>query len=136
MERELKDLSAEERLKQRNEKAPPILDGLLDYLNRQKSLTPEKTKLGRAMTYLSNQWANLQVFLKNGNVPLSNNGVENCIRPFAVGRRAWLFSTSAKGAEASAILYSLAASAKASGVQAHDYFEYLLDQVKRPTNRS
>lgn len=54
--------------------------------------------------------------------PPDNNRAENAIRPFVVGRKNWLFSDSEKGAEASAILYSLAATACANGLTVEGYF--------------
>ena len=42
------------------------------------------------MTYLANQWDTLVVFLTDGRAALSNNHMENHIRPFAVGRKNWL----------------------------------------------
>ena len=53
---------------------------------------------------------------------MDNNRAENAIRPFVVGRKNWLFSTSPKGAKASAIIYSLAATAVANGLNAEEYF--------------
>ena len=58
----------------------------------------------------------------NGSIPVANNRAENAIRPFVVGRKNWLFSTSPKGAKASAIIYSLAATAVANGLNVETYF--------------
>ena len=58
----------------------------------------------------------------NGSIPVDNNRAENAIRPFVVGRKNWLFSTSPKGAKASAIIYSLAATAVANGLNVETYF--------------
>ena len=64
------------------------------------------------MTYLHNQWENLIVYITDGQLRLSNILAENAIRPFAVGRRAWLFADTPAGADASAIHYSLIETAK------------------------
>lgn len=58
----------------------------------------------------------------NGSIPVDNNRAENAIRPFVVGRKNWLFSTSPKGAKASAIIYSLAATAVTNGLNTEAYF--------------
>jgi hypothetical protein len=134
LEREWRDFSDSERLKNRKTNSVPVLDKLWSLLNEHRALTPPNTKLGRAMTYLVNQWDVLQSFLKHGGIPLSNNWVENCIRPFAVGRRAWLFSATAAGAKASAIHYSLAVSAKVNELRADTYFEYVLDALVSDPN--
>ena len=62
---------------------------------------------------------------RNGSIPVDNNRAENAIRPFVVGRKNWLFSTSPKGAKASAIIYSLAATAVANGPNVEAYFTVL-----------
>ena len=75
------------------------------------------------MRYSLNQKQQLMAFLDHGDVPISNNLAENAIRPFVVGRKNWLFCDSVKGAESSAIVYSLVETAKANGI---DPYEYLL----------
>jgi len=68
---------------------------------------PPKSLLGKALHYLNNQWAKLTVFLNDGIIPLDNNAAENAIRPFVLGRKNWLFSTSQAGVKASASIYSI-----------------------------
>ena len=63
--------------------------------------------------------------LEDGNIPVDNNRAENAIRPFVVGRKNWLFANSVKGAKASAIIYSLAATATANGLNVEEYFTRL-----------
>jgi IS5 family transposase len=100
-----------------------------------KSVAPKATpesKLGRAIAYTLGQWPKLCVFLTHGDVPMTNNRVENAIRPFVVGRKGWLFSDTVKGTVASANLYSLVETAKANGVEPHMYltFVWLLEQKR------
>ena len=64
------------------------------------------------MTYLNNQWAKLNVYVTDGQLSISNILAENAIRPFAIGRKAWLFSYTSTGAYASAVYYSLIETAK------------------------
>jgi len=59
------------------------------------------------MTYISNQWKKLTVYCTNGELNISNILAENAIRPFVIGRKAWLFSDTPASARASAIHYSL-----------------------------
>ena len=68
----------------------------------------------------------LCTFLDHGEVEISNNQVENAIRPFVVGRKGWLFSDTPEGAEASAVIYSLMETAKANGLRLEDYILHLL----------
>ena len=99
----------------------PILEEYFCWLN---TLNPEKgSKLYDAVTYAQNQKASLIEFVFHGEVPISNNLAENAIRPFTLGRKNWLFCDSVKGAEASAVVYSLVETAKANDV---DPYEYLL----------
>ena len=83
----------------------PVLEEYFCWVN---TLNPEKgSKLAEAVTYAKNQKAALTAFVEHGDVPISNNLAENAIRPFAVGRKNWLFCDTVKGAESSAIVYSL-----------------------------
>ena len=71
-------------------------------------------------------FTNLCAFLEHGDIKISNNQVENAIRPFVIGRKGWLFDDTPQGAEASAIIYSLMETAKANNLQLDDYLLYLL----------
>ena len=82
---------------------------------------PKQSLTGQAIRYLANQWSKLIRFLDDGKIPLHNNFVENTIRPFALGRKNWLFSDGEAGAEASAILYSLLVTAKINGLNPREY---------------
>jgi len=78
------------------------------------------------VTYAKNQRVALCAFTDHGEVPISNNLAENAIRPFAVGRKNWLFCDTAKGAESSAIVYSMVETAKANGIDPYDYLLYAM----------
>ena len=79
------------------------------------------SKLAKAVQYALNEKRYLYGFLDDPGIEISNNRAENAIRPFVVGRKNWLFSDSPKGAEASAMLYSLLVSAKMNGLNAEEY---------------
>ncbi len=87
-----------------------------------------KSKLARAISYALNEKGYLYTFLENGNVPLDNNRAENAIHPFAVGRKNWLFSNTAKGADCSAALYSIVSTAQANELDAEKYMTELFRQ--------
>jgi transposase len=87
---------------------------------------PKDGLTGKAMTYLSNQWDKLMVYCSNGEWSISNILAENAIRPFVIGRKAWLFSDTPKGAQASAIHYSLIETAKANGLEPYEYLNQVL----------
>lgn len=118
-----KPLTATEKHEQRQERLKPVLDGLFAWLN--EIPVSGGTKLARAVQYCLNEKQYLCRCLENGNIPVDNNRAENAIRPFVVGRKNWLFANSVKGAEASAVVYSLAATAVANGLNVEEYFTEL-----------
>lgn len=87
--------------------------------------------LGEALHYLSSQWANLERFVTIGHLPIANNGCENSIRLFVIGRRNWLFADTVAGANASANLYSLLETCKVNGVDGYQYLRSLLVALPR-----
>ena len=123
LERQFEGLTAEERLIQRKEKSGPVLEAYWKWLYT----IPRPTgKLKDAVTYAQNQKAHLSAFLEHGEIEISNNQVENAIRPFVVGRKGWLFADTPQGAEASAIIYSLMETTKANNLRLDDYLLHLL----------
>jgi hypothetical protein len=82
---------------------------------------PAKSLTGKALHYLKNQWSQLTRFLNDPRLPIHNNYLERQIRPFAVGRKAWLFSDTVDGANASATLYTLLNTAKENGLNPYAY---------------
>ena len=123
LEQTFEKLSAEERLIQRKEKSAPVLEAYWKWLY---TLPRPTGKLKDAVTYAQNQKAHLSAFLEHGEIEISNNQVENAIRPFVVGRKGWLFADTPQGAEASAIIYSLMETAKANSLRLDDYLLHLL----------
>lgn len=89
--------------------------------------------LGEALHYLHAQWPKLIRFLDNGAWPLDSNPVENAIRPFVVGRKAWLFADTLGGANASANLYSLIETARANGIEPYRYLVALFKRLPLAT---
>ncbi len=73
------------------------------------------------LAYLDKNWDKLAVYLTDGRLHIDNNPVENAIRPFAIGRKNWLFSDSQRGAKASAMMYSLIETAKANDLEPYAY---------------
>ncbi|MFT6331024.1 MAG: hypothetical protein ACJAYN_002973 [Bermanella sp.] len=81
------------------------------------------------MTYLHNQWGKLIVYCTDGQLRISNIMAENAIRPFAVGRRAWLFADTPAGANASAAHYSLIQTAKLHGLEPYAYLNAIFKAI-------
>jgi transposase len=122
------DSKAREQL--RNEKAIPILASFKQWLDHYLTKTPEQGKIGQAIRYCLSNWTKLNSYLKDGRVEIDNNLIENAIRPFALGRKNWLFSGSPTGAKASAILYSLIETCKANNVEPYKYFCAILNRIR------
>ena len=114
--------------KTRNEHRQNVVRPLLEeYFCWLKTIHPEKgSKLEVAVRYSLNQAQQLTAFLDAPEIPISNNLAENAIRPFVVGRKNWLFCDSVKGAESSAIVYSIVETAKANNLEPYDYLLMVL----------
>ena len=124
IEKELKDLSPEERKLKRLELEKPVLDAFWCWAESLNTL--KGSALGKAVTYAINQKPYMENYLLDGRCSLSNNAAENAIRPFTVGRKNWLFADSPKGADASATVYSIIETAKANNLNVYTYLQYLL----------
>lgn len=92
-----------------------------------------REKLSICALYLDRQWPKLIRYLDDGRIPLDTNLVENAIRPFAVGRKNWLFADTVGGAEASANLYSVIQTAKANGLEPFAYLCHLFAELPKAT---
>lgn len=130
-EGKLKDLKTEERLKQRQLVIKPLVDALFAYAKQHQVPVGTQGKLARAVTYLLNQEKHLRVFLENGEVPMDNNASERAIRGFCIGRKNWQLIDTIRGAENSAIIYSIAETAKANDLKPYEYFEHLLTEIPK-----
>lgn len=126
--KELK-LSPDERKKLRQKEAVPILNNFFEWLSQSKSQVPPESKIGKAIAYTLGQWPHLINYVNYGEVEADTNGVENQIRPFAVGRRNWLFVGHEESAQIGALFYSLIQSAKLNDINPRVYLHYLLTQV-------
>ena len=114
----------------RQKKAKPILEGLYSYIKQQEQLTLSNSPIHKALTYFINQYKYLKNYLKSGILDIDNNKTENAIRPFAVGRKNWLFVSDEQGGTASATIYSLIESAKLNKLHTEKYLKYLFDNIK------
>ena len=128
-EAKLKDLSSKERLAQRQVVIRPLVDALFVYLKQKREQIVVKGKLEAAFTYLLNQEKYLRVFLQDGDVPMDNNASERAIRGFCIGKKNWEVIDTINGAKASAVIYSIAETAKANNLKPYEYFEYLLTVI-------
>lgn len=129
IEEQIKDLSVEEKTTKRQSLSTPILDELKAWLDKNITRIAKDGLTWKAMNYMLNQWDYLIGYCRDGKLHISNALAENAIRPFAVGRRNWLFSDTSRGARASAACYTLIQTAKENGLEPHGYIKYLLDHI-------
>ena len=131
IEKQIKELTAEQRYLIRLEKSQPILDDLKQWCEQSVSKTSKDAVLGKAIRYTLNQWSYLVRYLEDGNLQIDNNAAERRIKPFVIGRKNWLFNQTPRGADASAILYSLIQTAIANNREPFDYLSYLFTELPK-----
>ena len=129
IEAEIKDKTAAERYVIRQQKSIPQLDKIRAWLDKALKNTLPKGKAGVAIAYMHKNWKKLTAYTQDGRLNIDNNPVENAIRPFAIGRKNWMFSDSQSGAKASAMYYSIIESAKANGLEPFAYLRALFTQL-------
>lgn len=129
IEKEHKDSTIEVRYVARQEKSIPVLNELHGWMEKLQPMVPPKSALGGALSYMRDYWSKLVRFTERGDLPIDNNRCENSIRPFVIGRKAWLFSDTPAGANASAIIYSLVETAKANGVEPYTWLRHVLEHL-------
>lgn len=125
----LDGLDPAERIKHRQLTVKPLVDAYFTWVKQSLPTVTPKSKTANGLTYSLNQEKFLRVFLEDGEVPLDNNAAEQAIRPFCIGKKNWVMIDTIAGAEASAIIYSIAETAKANHLKPYDYFEYLLTEI-------
>jgi transposase len=134
IETEAKDLTSEERQQLRQARAAPIIDKLYHWLIEQRQKVPKGSATSKAIHYSLKRWSALKRYLDDGDTPIDNNWVENQIRPWALGRKNWLFAGSLRSGQRAAAVMSLIQSAKNNG---HDPYAYLKDVLERlPTHKA
>ena len=87
--------------------------------------------MGKAINYCQNQWPKLIRYIEDGHLSIDNNRSERAVKPFVIGRKNWLFSNTANGAKASAMLYSIIETAKSNGLIPFDYIAHCLEQLSK-----
>ena len=120
---------AEYTLALRQQHSLPVLTALKTWLDAHAEAVLPKSLLGTAIAYARNQWIYLSRYADDGDAPIDNNVIERDIRPFTTGRKNWLFSATIAGAQASAVIYSLMLTCRASGVEPYAYLRHVLSEL-------
>jgi transposase len=132
IERAIAKLSNQRRLEVRKALTQKRWDALHEWLRLERSRVADGSATARALDYSLKRWPALSRFLEDGDVAFDNNHLENQIRPWAVGRKGWLFAGSELAGQRAAMVMSLVQSAKLNG---HDPWAYLRDVLGRlPTH--
>jgi transposase len=116
-------------LKIRQERSAPLMGAFKEWVDKLLPGVPPASAFGKALSYTVNQWPKLVRYLEHPEASVDNNYLENQIRPFSQGRRAWLFAQNPYGARASANLYSLVSCARVNGLEPYAYLLHLLEQL-------
>lgn len=132
-----KERTSEYRMEYRQRILKPLVDEYFDWVKEQIktcNVLP-KSETGEGLSYSINQEKYLRAFLDNRDIPIDNSACERAIRPFCVGRKNWNVIDTVEGAQASAIVYSIAETAKANNLKPYQYFEYLLTELPERISR-
>jgi len=127
------DGTAEHRREYRQQYSQLVMQQLYEWLNQHQLTVPSSSPTARAINYSLKCWPALSRYLDNGNLPIDNNWLENQMRPWALGRKNWLFAGSLRSGQRAANIMTLIQSAKLNGL---DPYAYLSDVLKRlPTHK-
>jgi len=129
IERQIKKLSATKKKARRQKDSIPILNDLKIWMDANRGKAPKDALISTALVYMHNQWSKLIRYCEDGHIPISNILAENAIRPFVIGRKAWLFADTPKGAHASGIFYGLIETAKANGIDPYAYLRHIFKEL-------
>lgn len=130
-EKQLKELPSQERQDRRQLSVRPLVEAYFTWVRETLPKVPQKSKTWEGLSYSLNQEKYLKVFLDDGEVPMDNNAAEQSIRGFCIGKKNWVMIDTIGGAKSSAIIYSIAETAKANNLKPYDYFEYLLTEIPK-----
>jgi len=124
-------LTPEERASRRQTSTKVLVEAYFEWVRANQNQVPPKSETGKGFTYCLNQEKYLKVFLNDGRVPADNNAAEQAIRGFCIGKKNWHMIDTIHGAQASAIIYSIAETAKANHLKPYHYFEHLLTEIPK-----
>lgn len=134
VEHELAGVGPDERQAMRQEHTRPLWQKLQAWLKSERAQVPEGSAIAKAIDYSLKHWTALTHHLSDGRVPVDNNHLERQIRPWAMGRRAWLFAGSELAGQRAAVVMSLLQSAKLNGHDPHAYLSNVLERLPSHPN--
>jgi len=129
IEDEIRGMPSDFRRDVRQEKAAKIFAELVDFITSESLSVAKTSPYGIALNYAMNELPRVRLYLSHGECEIDNNAIENAIRPFALGRKNWLFSDTESGVESSAAIYTVLQTAKANGLNVSEYMDYILEAL-------
>ena len=130
IEEMIRDKSPEERYKERQKQAKPLLEAFFEWLHKLEDSVDRSSMIGEAVRYALNQEVYLKRYLEDGRLSIDNLAAERALKNFATGRRNWLFAKSIRGAQASATVYSITETAMLNGKKPYNYLTYVKKKKK------
>lgn len=130
IEEMIRDKSPEERYKERQKQARPLLEAFFEWLHKLEDSVDRSSMIGEAVRYALNQEVYLKRYLEDGRLSIDNLAAERALKNFATGRRNWLFAKSIRGAQASATVYSITETAMLNGKKPYNYLTYVMERMK------
>ncbi|MBX7143684.1 MAG: IS66 family transposase [Oligoflexia bacterium] len=114
----------------RQKHSAPVLEKLRQHLLAWSARTLPSSEVQKAINYALSQWEALSLFANDSAIKLDNNLIENQMRPIALGRKNWLFTSSHEGAMRAAIFFSLINSCRLNKVNTWHYFNDILPRIQ------
>lgn len=136
IEREINGLSADARRQVRQERSRTLVEDLRTWLGEQRVRLSRSATVAKPIDYMLRRWDRFASFLEDGRVCLTNNAAERALRGFALGRKAWLFAGSSRGAERAAAMATLIQTAKLNDVDPQVWLADVLARIaEHPIHR-
>jgi transposase len=129
IEREINGLPPEQRLAVRTERSAPLVTALEQWMRAERARLSRHAPVAKALDYMLKRWPAFTAFLHDGRICLTNNAAERALRSLALGRKAWLFAGSQRGAERAAIMYTLIGTAKLCNVDPQAWLADVLARI-------
>jgi transposase len=131
IDNELSEVDPTERLQKRQLLVKPLVDAFFAWVKNHSGDVLAKSETGKGFNYCINQECYLRTFLDNGMIPMDNNATESAIRGFCIGKKNWVLIDTVEGAKASAVVYSIAETAKANNLKPYHYFNHILEEISK-----
>lgn len=138
LEGALKNLSPEERLKERQSSIKPLVEEYFAWVKEtfRQGLVLPKSETAKGLVYSLNQEEYLKVFLTDGEVPIDDSASERALRNFTIGRKNWVTINTVRGAQASAVIYSITETARANNLNVYYYIKHLLTELPQLVDKN